>query len=163
MKKILLTCVLLFFGLHMVAQENGQTYTSKLGKFSMISFGEVTEDVRNDKTSTSYRAAYRNKEMLFVLSSSLEQNKPKRVSDLLNASILNFKTALKGAVVQQKRIKENNMNGIFAVLNLSNGVMVEYKVFYKELYLYQIMVFAKKEKFKKEVAETFFKSFTITK
>ena len=163
MKKILLTSVLLFFGLHIFAQEKEETYTSELGKFSMISFGEVTEDVKNGKASITYRAAYRHKEMLFALSSSLEQNKPQKASDLLNASILNFKTALKGTVVEQKKIKENNVNGISAVFNINNGVMVEYKVFYKDLYLYQVMVFAKKENYKKEVAETFFKSFVITK
>lgn len=163
MKKILLTSVLLFFGLHLVAQEKAQTYTSELGKFSMTSYGEVTEDVKEDKTSTIYRAAYRSKEMIFAISSSLQENKPKRESDLLKASILNFKTALKGTVVRQKNIKENNLKGISATLNLNNDVMVEYKVFSKGLYLYQVMVFAKKEKFKKDAAAAFFKSFTITK
>ncbi|WP_347173662.1 hypothetical protein [Polaribacter uvawellassae] len=163
MKKILLTSVLLFFGLHLVAQEKAQTYTSELGKFSMISYGEVTEDVKEDKASTIYRAAYRHNEMLFAISSSLQENKPNKVSDLLNASVITFKTALKGTVVEQKKIKENNLNGIYASLTMSNDVKVEYKVFSKGLYLYQVMVFAKKDKYKNEVAEAFFKSFAITK
>lgn len=163
MKKILLTSVLLFFGLQIIAQEKAQTYTSDLGNFSMTAYGEVTEDVKQEKSSTIYRAAFRSKEMLFAVSSSLQQNKPKRNSDLLKASILTFKTALKGTIIQQKNIKEKNMKGIYAILNLNNDVMVEYKVFSKGLYLYQVMVFAKKEKYKKEVAEAFFKSFSISK
>ena len=163
MKKVLLTSVLLFFSLHLTAQEKGQTYTSELGKFSMISYGEVTEDVRKDKSSTIYRAAYRSKEMLFAISSSLQQNKPKRVADLLNASVLNFKDGLKGTIVYQKKIKLNKVDGIYALLNLNNDVMVEYRVFSKGLYLYQIMSFAKKDKYKKDVATTFFKSFAISK
>ena len=163
MKKILFTSVLLFFGLHLLAQEKTQTYTSELGEFSMTSYGEVTEDVRKDKSSTIYRAAYRNNEMLFAVSSSLQQNKPKRASDLLNASILNFKTALKGTIVQQKNIRENKTRGIYAILNLKKDVMVEYKVFSKGLYLYQVMVFAKKDKYQKDIAKAFFNSFAITK
>jgi hypothetical protein len=163
MKKILITSVLLFFGLHLVAQEKAQTYTSELGKFSMTSYGEVTEDVRNEKTSTIYRAACRNNEMLFAISSSLQENRPNKVSDLLKASVLNFKTALKATVVEQKNIKEKNLKGIYASLMMNNDVKVEYKVFSKGLYLYQVMVFAKKGKYKKEVAASFFKSFAISK
>ena len=163
MKKILLTSVLLFFGLHLVAQNKEQTYTSELGKFSMTSFGEVTEDVRNDKTSTVYRAAYRHNEMLFAISSSLQQNKPKKAADLLSASVQNFKTALKATIVSQKKIRINKIRGIYASLNLNNDVVAEYKVFYKGLYLYQVMIFAKKDKYKKDVAEAFFNSFAITK
>ena len=163
MKKILLASLLLFFGFCVSAQETGQKYTSKLGKFSMTSFGEVTEDVRQEKTSTIYRAAFRNQQMLFAISGSLQQNKPKRTSDLLKASVLNFKTALKGKIIQKKNIKENKNKGIYASLMISNGVMVEYKVFYKGLHLYQIMAFAKKENYKKDVADAFFKSFEISK
>ena len=163
MKKILLTTVLLFFGFCVSAQETGQKYTSKLGKFSMTSFGEVTEDVRKGENSIVYRAAYRSQEMLFAVSSSLQQNKPKKVSDLLNASVLNFKNGLKGTVVAQKKIKLNTVNGIHALLSLSNDVMVEYRVFYKGLYLYQVMSFAKKDKYKKEVATVFYNSFAISK
>lgn len=163
MKKILLASLLLFFGLCVSAQETGQKYTSELGKFSMTSYGEVTEDVKSEKTSTTYRAAFRNQQMIFAVSGSLQQNKPKRTSDLLNASVLNFKTALKGKIIQQKNIRENKIKGIYATLMISNGVMVEYKVFYKGLHLYQIMAFAKKENYKKDVAEAFFKSFAITK
>ena len=163
MKKILLTSVLLFFGLHLTAQEKGQRYNSELGKFSMISYGEVTEDVRKEKTSTIHRAAFRNKQMLFAISGSLQKNKPKRASDLLNASVINFKTALKGKIIQQKNIRENKIKGIYTSLMISNGVMVEYKVFYKDLYLYQVMSFAKKENYKKEVATAFFNSFAISK
>lgn len=163
MKKILLTSLLLFFGFCVSAQEKGQKYTSELGKFSMTSFGEVTEDVKKEKTSTIYRAAFRNKEMLFAISSSLQQNKPKRAADLLNASVLNFKNGLKGTIVTQKKIKENKVKGIYALLNLSNDVMVEYRVFSKGLYLYQVMSFAKKDKYKKDVATAFFNSFAISK
>lgn len=162
MKKILLISVLLFFGFHLKAQEKGQIYTSEKGQFSIISYGEVTEDVRDDKSSTIYRAAYRNNEMLFAVSSSLQQNKPKKASDLLNASVQNFKTALKATIVSQKRVRVNKIRGIYASLKLNNDVVAEYKVFSKGLYLYQVMVFAKKDKYKKEAAETFFNSFTIT-
>jgi hypothetical protein len=164
MKKILITSVLLFFGLHLVAQEKAQTYTSELGKFSMTSYGEVTEDVRNEKTSTIYRAAYRNNEMLFSASGTLYTNKIKRVSNLLKASLLNFTTAVGGTIVERSNIKENKVKGIYALLNLEkNDVQAEYKVFSKGLYLYQVMVFAKKGKYKKEVAASFFKSFAISK
>ncbi|WKD85898.1 hypothetical protein KCTC32516_01246 [Polaribacter huanghezhanensis] len=163
MKKILITSVLLFFGLHILAQEKVQTYTSELGKFSMVSYGEVTEDVKKENSSTIYRAAYRSKEMLFAVSSSLQQNKPKKVSDLLKASVLTFKTALKATIVQQKNIKENKTKGMYASLMMNNDVTVEYKVFSKGFYLYQVMVFAKKDKYKKEIAAAFFKAFAITK
>jgi hypothetical protein len=163
MKKILFTSVLLFFWLCLTAQEKGKKYTSELGSFSMTSYGEVTEDVKNEKSSTVYRAAYRNNEMLFAVSSSLQQNTPKKVSDLLKASVLNFKNGLKGAIVKQENITLNKVKGIYALLNLNNDVIVEYRVFFKGLYLYQVMSFAKKDKYKKDVAATFFKSFTISK
>ena len=161
MKKILFTSVLLFFGLYISAQQ--KTYVSELGKFSMTSYGEVTEDVRNDKSSTVYRAAYRNKEMLFAVSSSLQKNKPKKASDLLSASVLNFKTALKATIVSQKKIREKKIRGIYASLNLNNDVVAEYKVFYKDMYLYQVMVFAKKDKYKNDIAKAFFNSIIISK
>ena len=160
MKKILFTSVLLFFGFYISAQQ--KTYVSELGKFSMTSYGEVTEDVRNDKSSTIYRAAYRNNEMLFAVSSSLQKNKPRRVVNLLNASVQNFKTALKATIVSQKKIRFDKNRGVYASLNLNNDVVAEYKVFYKGMHLYQVMVFAKKDKYKKEVAERFFNSFVIT-
>lgn len=164
MKKILLTSVLLFFGLYLTAQEKEQKYTSELGNFSMTSYGEVKENVKENETSIVYRTAYRNQEMLFSVSSTLYTNKIKRVSNLLKASLLNFTTAVSGIIIEQNKIKENKVKGVYALIHLKkNEVEAEYKVFSKGLYLYQVMVFAKKDKYKKEVAASFFKSFTISK
>ena len=164
MKKILLTSVLLFFGLYLIAQEKEQKYTSELGNFSMTSYGEVKENVKENETSIVYRAAYRNQEMLFAVSSTLNNNKAKKASRLLKASLLSFTTAVKGTINKQNSIKENKVKGIYASLYLKkNNIQVEYKVFSKGLYLYQVMVFAKKDKYKKDVAASFFKSFQISK
>lgn len=164
MKKILLTSVLLFFGFYLIAQEKEQKYTSELGNFSVTSYGEVKENVKNNETSVVYRTAYRNQEMLFSVSSTLYNNKIKKVANLLKASLLNFTTAVSGTIVEQNNIKENEVKGIYALMHLKkNDVQAEYKVFSKGLYLYQVMVFSKKEKYNKELAASFFKSFNISK
>lgn len=164
MKKILLTSVLLFFGLYLIAQGKEQIYTSELSNFSMTSYGEVKENVKKNETSIVYRAAYPHQEMLFSVSSTLYTNKIKRVSNLLKASLLNFITAVSGTIVERSYIKENKVKGVYALLHLKkNDVQAEYKVFSKGFYLYQVMVFGKKEKYKKEVAASFFKSFNISK
>ena len=153
----------MFFCLHIsIAQE--KNYTSELGKFSMSSYGEVTKDVKQNEGNTVYRAAFRHQEMLFAVSSTLYNVKVKKANSLLEASLSNFTKTVKGEKIAQKRIREQKVKGVYSKLHLKkNDVQTEYKVFYKGLHLYQVMVFAKKDKYNQRSADAFFKSFKIAK
>lgn len=151
----------MFLGLHNgVGQE--KIYTSDLGKFSIEYKGEVRENTKQNESSTVYRASYRDQEMLFVISSTVQQNEIINADALLKASLKIFKEAVKGEMIREKTITENNTNGIYAALHLKeNDLNVEYKVFSKGLYLYQLMVFAKSDKYNQDLAQTYFKSFKM--
>uniref|UniRef100_UPI0040471C4D hypothetical protein n=1 Tax=Polaribacter sp. TaxID=1920175 RepID=UPI0040471C4D len=163
MKKAVLGCVFLLCCLQTsIAQETKQTFTSELGKFSIAHQSEIRESSKQNENSTVYRAAFRDQDMMFVVSSTHQKNQANNIDNLLNASLKNFTTATKATLLSQKIVSEKGTKGVHAILKMEeNGLQAEYKVYAKGLYLYQLMVFAKAENFKAPQANSFFNSFAM--
>lgn len=163
MKKAILGCVVWFCCLQIgIAQDTKQTFTSELGKFSIAHQSEIRESTKENENSTVYRVAFRHQDMMFVVSSTHQKNKANDIDVLLKTSLKTFAEATKASLLSQKNMTLSGAKGISASLKMEeNGLLSAYRVYSKDLYLYQLMVFAKAESFKAAEAKTFFDSFVI--
>ena len=165
MRKALLGFVALFLISSMsFSQEKLKTYTSELGKFAIEYQGEINERTQDKETSKVYRATYRVAGMGFMTSSTVHENKAEDASKMLKLSLETLLKTVKGDVVSKKDITQQGQKGLHVVLDLKeNGVQIVYRVFVKDAYQYQLLVFGKAEEFDINKAMAYMNSFKMTK
>jgi len=81
---------------------------------------------------------------------------------LLNVSINSFKESVDATFISQQDVTRNNAKGIYVDMIFQDGsVKLEYFVFIKGLYQYQVMAYALKESYIQDDADRFFRGFEI--
>lgn len=164
MKKIFYSIIILsLVSFTSMAQEKWGNLSSDTGRFSVDFSGDIEQSTRETETASSFKIAITSGEMNYMVSSTKHQyDLEDEVDNLLNVSIKSFEESVNATVVSKQEVTRNDASGIYADMIFSEGtVRLEYFVFIKGKYQYQVMSYANKEYYNEEDANRFFRSFTI--
>ena len=164
MKKIIFVLgLLLFTSFKGVGQENWNEFSSETGKFLVSFIGNISESARETETTTSFKITIINGAMSYMIYSTMHKSDLESDADnLLNTSIKSFNESIKGNITSQQDVERNDAKGIYADMTLNDGtVKLEYFVFVKGLYQYQVMAYADVGSYDEDHANRYFRSFKI--
>ncbi|PHR68698.1 MAG: hypothetical protein COA67_12580 [Lutibacter sp.] len=161
-KYMLLFVTILLMSVSVPAQENWNSFKSEMGKFSIDFSGGVSVSERITKKATTYKTTFTADSLNIMVSSSKHIKSLDGKDDLLNVSVDSFIKSIKGSFISKKHIEYDGVKGIYAVMSLQDGtVLVEYKVYNKGYYQYQLVAYAEKNLYNQKSADRYFDSFKI--
>ncbi len=160
-KIIILFAALLISFVSITAQENWKTFNSETGKFSIDFFANVTVSQVNKEKVTTYKTKFTNDNMVIMVNSSKHKAALDDRKDLLKKSLDTFVSSVGGIITASKEIENNGAIGTYATMNLQNGIFLEYKVYLKDFYQYQVIIYSKDNNYNQEMANRYFETFKI--
>jgi len=162
-KTILILVALSFLSVSTFAQDNWNDFSSETGKFSVDFSGNIKESSVEKEKSSSFKIAITKGEMSYMISSTKHQTDlSNEIDKLLNVSISSFKESVDATFISQQDVTRNDASGIYVDMIFSEGtVRLEYFVFIKGMYQYQVMAYSLIESYNEDEANQFFRSFTI--
>ncbi|PCI11564.1 MAG: hypothetical protein COB73_01865 [Flavobacteriaceae bacterium] len=164
MKKIFLSLVVLsLVSFTTFAQENRHNFSTETGKFSVDFIGDISESARITETSSSFKTTISDGRMRYMVSSTKHNsNLESDIEKLLNTSVDSFMENIKGEIISKEEVTRDNVKGMYVDIAMSEGaVRLEYFVFLRGFYQYQVMAYAPVEVYDAENASRFFKGFKI--
>lgn len=163
MKNLLLIFVTVLLQTVTVQAQDWKNYTSENGKFSMEYLGDLVEETNETEKAITYKTTITNGAMGYLISSSLHKNNlESNIDELLNVSVDSFKENIKGAIEDFKRINLYDAKGTYVLFSMSEGtVILEYYVFMKGLYQYQVVMYSDASTYNEEEANHLIDSFKI--
>ncbi len=164
MKKIALSFIVVFLlSFATFAQEEWHTFSSQTGNFSIEFIGDVNQSINKSGKADSFKVTFNSNDMSYMVSSTKHVSDLEEIiDDLLLVSLDEFNKSVKGNIEIQKDVSLGNSKGIYALITMMEGaVKLEYYVYMKGMYQYQIVSYAIIENYSQEGANRFVNSFKV--
>ena len=162
MKKIFFTLAILsLISVTTIAQENWNTLKSETGKFEAAITGTISEQTVDKDASNSFKITFDADNIYYLISSTKHKSDlESSIDNLLEVSISTFSKQVKGTISNKKEVFLENAKGIYAEMDMAEmGFKLEYYVYMRGIYQYQVVVYAAYDSYDSAVANRFFKSF----
>jgi len=146
-----------------VAKKNQNTYKSDMGKFEVAITGAISEKTVDKEKSSTFKITFDADNMYYLISSTKHKSDlESSIDKLLDVSISTFSEQIKGTISNRKEVSLENAKGLYAEMDMIEmGFKLEYYVFMRDVYQYQVVVYAAYEDYDDSVANHFFKSFKV--
>ena len=144
-----------------VAKENWNTFKSETGKFEAEIIGTITESTADKEKSSTFKISFDADNMYYLISSTEHKSDlESSIDELLEVSISTFSSQVKGTISNKKEVFLENARGLYAEMDMTEmGFKLEYYVYMRGVYQYQVVVYAAYDSYDTTVANRFFKSF----
>jgi len=140
------------------------SYTSEEAKFSVKFPGEFDEQITEKEGRTTYKAISNLEGITFIVSATRHKTEVENNQELLEVSLSEFNVGLKGTIVSQEQANTNGIVGLKASIVITeSNALLDYEVYMKGNFQYQVMVYSATEVFDKELSNQFFKGFKFLK
>ncbi len=140
------------------------SYTSEEARFSIKFPGEFTEQVTEKEGRTTYKITSNINDLTFMISATKHKSMVENNQELLEVSLSEFNVILKGTIVSQMEVKKNGIKGLKASIVITeSNALLEYEVYMKGDFQYQVIVYGTTEVFDKDLSSQFFKGFKFLK
>lgn len=162
MRKVIILFAALFISfVSITAQENWKTFNSETGKFSIDFIADVNVSQKSTEKVTTYKTKFTNDNMVIMVNSSRHRAALDGRKDLLKKSLNTFVSSVGGTITESKEVENNGAIGTYATINLQDGNLLEYKVYLKGFYQYQVIIYSRDENYNQEMANRYFETFKI--
>ncbi|MDC9722440.1 MAG: hypothetical protein PSN34_06665 [Urechidicola sp.] len=144
-----------------VAKVNWNTLKSESGKFEVAITGVISEQPLDKEKTSTFKISFDADNMYYLVSSTKHKSDlESSIDELLEVSISTFSEQVKGTISNRKEVFLENTKGLYAEMDMTeSGFKLEYYVYMRGIYQYQVVVYATYASYNSTVANRFFKSF----
>ena len=144
-----------------VSKENWNTFKSETGKFEAAITGSVSQQSVDKESSSTFKISFDADNMYYLISSTKHKSDlESSIDNLLEVSISTFSEQVKGTISNRREVFLENAKGLYAEMDMvETGFKLEYYVYMRGIYQYQVVVYAAYDSYDAAVANRFFKSF----
>lgn len=144
-----------------VAKESWNTFKSETGKFEVAITGTISEQSIDKESSSTFKISFDADNMYYLISSTEHKSDlESSIDNLLEVSISTFSKQVKGTISNRKEVFLENAKGLYAEMDMvETGFKLEYYVYMRGIYQYQVVVYAAYDSYDAAVANRFFRSF----